>query len=70
MNEIIGFYYPEFKSITIKRKWYDNKDVKVFTKDLRIEYEPDKLIKIYENASKIALQKLSILNIVYELSRI
>ena len=47
MNEIIGFYYPEFKSITIKRKWYDNKDVKVQSSDRKKDYEPNKIIEIY-----------------------
>jgi hypothetical protein len=47
VNEIIGFYYPEHKSIIIKRKWYNKKKVKVYSKDGSIEYEPEKLLKIY-----------------------
>jgi len=70
VNEIIGFYYPEFKEITIKRKWYDKKDVKVKSKDGGREYEPKKLVEIYEKASEIAIEKLSIINLVYEVSRI
>jgi len=35
VNEIIGFYYPEFKKIRIKRKWYNNEDIKVYSKDGR-----------------------------------
>ncbi len=51
VNKIIGFYYPEFKQITIQRKWYNNNDVKVYSKDGKKEYEPKKLKKIYKNAS-------------------
>ena len=47
MNEIIGFYYPEFKLIKIKKKWYDNKDIKVQSSDGKKEYEPNKIIEIH-----------------------
>jgi hypothetical protein len=29
------------------RKWYDKKDVKVYSKDGKKEYEPEKLVKIH-----------------------
>ena len=52
------------------RKWYDKKDVKVKSKDGGREYEPKKLVEIYEKASEIAIEKLCIINLVYEVSRI
>ena len=70
MNEIIGFYYPQFKKIKIIKNFCRNKNVKVYSNDKTKEYEAEQITKIYEKAQQISIEKLSILNIVYELSRI
>ena len=70
VDEIIGYYFPEYKYIKIKRKLCDKKFIKIFSRDGKKEYASQQILKIYEKAENIAVNKLNVLNIVYELSRI
>ena len=68
-DEIIGFYYPQYKKLKVNRNFF-NKITSLKSKDEKIEYRIDKFEKVYENARKTANTKLNILNIIYEISRI
>jgi hypothetical protein len=70
VNRIISFYYPEFEKLKIINKSWINKKDKVLSMDRKKEYASENIISIHKKAQKIAIEKLSILNIIYELSRI
>ncbi|CAK81847.1 unnamed protein product (macronuclear) [Paramecium tetraurelia] len=67
LNELINFYYPEFKKIRIQKNWRGNivnaslNNIKIDTKNYR---------KFYEKVSNQMRQKSSYLNLLYEISRL
>ncbi|CAK65579.1 unnamed protein product (macronuclear) [Paramecium tetraurelia] len=59
LEELISFYYPEFKKIEIKKNW--------FGKIVQVRFNQ---MKFFDKASKQMQQKLSYLNLLYEISRL
>ena len=69
VDQIIGYYYPEFKKIEIKESICGG-DMIVRSKDKKFTYDPKEICEIYKKSQKIAFAKLNYLNIIYEISRI
>ncbi|CAD8074806.1 unnamed protein product [Paramecium sonneborni] len=67
LNELIQFYYPEFKNIIIKRNWRF-KMVKVLLNSYEVDVKEFKLF--YKKVQTQMQTKLSYLNLLYEMSRI
>ncbi|CAD8070250.1 unnamed protein product [Paramecium sonneborni] len=67
LNELISFYYPDFKNIMILRDWKQKiKKISLHQKDVDIkEYK-----RFYKKVKQQMETKLSYLNMLYELSRI
>ncbi|CAD8166676.1 unnamed protein product [Paramecium octaurelia] len=66
LNEVISYYYPEFKKIQITKNWR-GRIVQVRLNQAEINVRS--YMKFYDKVSKQMRQKFSYLNLLYEISR-
>ncbi|CAD8111340.1 unnamed protein product [Paramecium sonneborni] len=67
LQELINFYYPEFKKICIKKNWR-NQIIKINFN--QVEVDTNEYKRFYQKVSRQMQQKLSFLNLLYEISRL
>ncbi|CAD8215380.1 unnamed protein product [Paramecium octaurelia] len=67
LNELISYYYPEFKKIQISKNW---RGIIVQVRLNQFEIDARRYIKFYDKVSKQMRQKFSYLNLLYEISRL
>ncbi|CAD8158690.1 unnamed protein product [Paramecium pentaurelia] len=67
LNQLIQFYYPEFKNITIQKNWRQ-KPVKVVLNKYQVDV--NEFLQFHKKVQDQMQNKLSYLNLLYEMSRI
>ncbi|CAD8107785.1 unnamed protein product [Paramecium primaurelia] len=67
ITELINFYYPEFQNIKIIKNWRQQ-IIKISLN--QIEVDKKAYLKLYDKVQKQMRQKLSYMNLLYEISRL
>ncbi|CAD8096128.1 unnamed protein product [Paramecium primaurelia] len=67
IKEMISYYYPQFKNVCITKNW---RQKIVMVKINQTVVDIKEFIKFYDKAQKQMIQKLSYLNLLYEISRL